>query len=167
MNCPDHLPTHETRITTHSPAETELLGGRLGAMLGGGIVVCLAGELGAGKTWFTRGLARGWGSEFAATSPTFTLINLYPHAADDRRFYHADAYRLADAGDAMTTGIEDVFDVSDVIVIEWPERVQNILPTERLWVSIERAGEGSRDFHFMACGAAAVEALAALESGSA
>lgn len=149
-------------MTSKSPQETEQLGERLGAVLRSGDVLCLSGELGAGKTCLTRGLARGWGADARVTSPTFTLINEYRRPGDALRFHHVDAYRLADADDALTTGLDDVLDAPGVVVIEWPERIAPALPEDCLWVSIADDGPGCRTFTFRAegpRGAALLEAL--------
>lgn len=152
-------------ITTHSPAETERLGERLGAALRDGDLLCLSGPLGAGKTVLTRGLARGWGAAGRVTSPTFTLINEYRRPADGARFFHVDCYRLSGPLDAMTTGLEDALDAPGVVAIEWPERIAEMLPTERLWIAIEDAGPGARRFTFRADGARATELVKATLGG--
>jgi tRNA threonylcarbamoyladenosine biosynthesis protein TsaE len=152
-------------ITTHSLAETERLGERLGAALRDGDLLCLSGPLGAGKTTLTRGLARGWGAAGRVTSPTFTLINEYRHPSDGERFFHVDCYRLSGPLDAMTTGLEDVLDAPGVIAIEWPERIADMLPAERLWIAIADAGRGSRRFTFRADGVRAEELMIAALGG--
>jgi tRNA threonylcarbamoyladenosine biosynthesis protein TsaE len=144
-------------ITTHSLAETERLGERLGAALRDGDLLCLSGPLGAGKTTLTRGLARGWGAVQRVTSPTFTLINEYRRPADATRFFHVDCYRLSGPLDAVTTGLEDALDAPGVVAIEWPERIAEMLPAERLWIAIADAGPGARRFTFRADGARAVK----------
>jgi tRNA threonylcarbamoyladenosine biosynthesis protein TsaE len=132
------------KLATHSPLETEHLGQHLGQHLQPGDLICLAGDLGAGKTCFVRGLARGWGAVERPTSPTFTLINEYHRQADARRLYHVDCYRLGSARDAQSTGLDDVLASGDVVVIEWPERILAILPDQRLWIALRDAGEIDR-----------------------
>jgi tRNA threonylcarbamoyladenosine biosynthesis protein TsaE len=139
-------------LTTRSPSDTEQLGKQIGAWLQGGDLLCLSGILGAGKTCLVRGLAQGWGAAERPTSPTFTLINEYQRAQDRQRFYHVDCYRLAGAADAWTTGLEDLFDASNVMVIEWPERILDALPAGRLWIAIRDLGETSREFTLSASG---------------
>ena len=114
--------------------------------LGPGLVVLVGGAPGAGKTALTRGLARGWGALERVTSPTFTLINEYRRARDSERFYHVDAYRLSGAEEAVTTGLEDILDAPGVVVIEWPERIEPLLPAGRLWIDITAGGESERTF---------------------
>lgn len=145
-------------ITTHSPEDTEALGQRLGALIEPGDVIALSGALGAGKTCFVRGLARGWGAVERPTSPTFTLINEYHRPDGAGQMYHVDCYRLENAGDAWSTGLEDVLASGDIVVIEWPERIADILPGARLWIGIDSPGETDREFHLSASGARA-EAL--------
>jgi tRNA threonylcarbamoyladenosine biosynthesis protein TsaE len=144
-------------LITHAPAETEQLGERIGARLRAGDLLCLAGELGAGKTCLTRGLARGWGAVERPTSPTFTLVNEY-RRADGARMYHVDCYRLSGEADAWTTGLDDLFD-QGVVVIEWPERIGGALPAARLWVAIDDLGGDNRRFVFSASGERAGELI--------
>ena len=151
-------------VTTDSATATERLGERLGKHLLSGDILCLSGDLGAGKTCLTRGLARGWGALERPTSPTFTLINEYQRAGDRQRFFHVDCYRLANAEDAWTTGLEDVFDAAGVVVIEWPERIQGALPAERLWVQIHNVGDNERKFTVHATGERATELLSVVLS---
>jgi tRNA threonylcarbamoyladenosine biosynthesis protein TsaE len=154
-----------TILKTNSPAETEALGERLGASLRPGDLIALAGELGAGKTCLVRGLARGWGAQERPTSPTFTLINEYHQKDGLARMYHVDCYRLEDARDAWSTGLEDVLASGEIVVIEWPERVREILPTDLLWIEIDSTDENSRELRLKAAGSRAGELMAALASG--
>jgi tRNA threonylcarbamoyladenosine biosynthesis protein TsaE len=151
-----------TTLTTHSPAATESLGERLGALLRPGDVIALSGDLGAGKTCFVRGLARGWGAAERPTSPTFTLINQYHRQVDAARMAHVDCYRLEDARDAWSTGLEDILASGDIVVIEWPERIREILPPDRLWIAIDSPAETDREFHISASGPRASDLLRAL-----
>jgi tRNA threonylcarbamoyladenosine biosynthesis protein TsaE len=144
---------------TRSPEETEHLGEYLGALLNPGDVVCLAGNLGAGKTCLVRGMAQGWGASGQATSPTFTLINEYRRADDQPRFYHMDGYRLSGAADALSTGLDDILDARGILVIEWPERVLEALPADRLLVAITDQGEDRREMVFTAGGPQAAALL--------
>lgn len=151
--------TSEITLTliTRSATETERLGERMGMLLQAGDVLCLSGTLGAGKTCLTRGLARGWGALEKPTSPTFTLINEYRRSSDSQRFYHVDCYRLKDAADALTTGLEDIFDAAGVVVIEWPERIEEALPPERLWIQITDRGGEERQLDFLPAGERAIQ----------
>jgi tRNA threonylcarbamoyladenosine biosynthesis protein TsaE len=147
---------------TESAGETEALGEQLGMLIGAGDVVCLAGSLGAGKTCLVRGMVRGWGAGEQATSPTFTLINEYRRSDDVLRFYHMDSYRLSGAADALSTGLGDILDAQDILVIEWPENILDTLPDDRLWIAISDQGEDSRELVLTAGGPRAAALLGKL-----
>ena len=112
----------DLEILTHSADETIEQGRKLGARLKPPALVLLSGELGAGKTTFTKGLAAGLGAadEDEVTSPTFTLIHHYTRG---QRAYHIDLYRITDAHDLGTLGIEDIFSEFAVVIVEWPEKL--------------------------------------------
>lgn len=158
------IPTEEPAATylSDDPAQTASLGAQLGGLLQRGDVVCLHGELGAGKTHFTQGIARGWGVTAHVTSPTFTLLNEYGRERDGTRLYHLDCYRLADAAEAWALGLDDILDADGVLVVEWPERILAALPLERLWVSLRHEGEGRRHLAFSANGGRYADLLADL-----
>lgn len=151
-------------LETESVAQTQALGYRLASGLRSGDVLALAGELGAGKTAFTQGLARGMGITAAVTSPTFVLINRYV-APDGRVLQHADCYRLANAlAEMWDIGLADLFAGDDVVVIEWADRITGLLPDERLQVDFTYLTEVRRRLHFVAHGARYVELLVACYS---
>jgi len=129
-----------TVLKTCSAAGTEELGRVLGGLLLPGDVICLSGELGAGKTVFARGVARGLGVGGAVTSPTFTLINEYTGRLP---FYHLDVYRLGGAEEMDDLGYAEYFYGSGVTVVEWAERVAAVLPEERLEIYIAPGKDGS------------------------
>lgn len=120
--------TSETqRIVTDAVADTEAIGGRLARLLGGGTVVALHGPLGAGKTAFARGIARGLGITEPITSPTFTIAQEY-QSPTGLWFYHLDMYRIRDESDALAFGVEEyLFSPGAVTVVEWPERITGLL----------------------------------------
>jgi tRNA threonylcarbamoyladenosine biosynthesis protein TsaE len=120
-------------FVSSSPLNTERFGRLLGGLLRPGDVVCLEGELGAGKTLLTRGIALGMGIEHPVSSPTYTLINEYP---GNIPLYHFDAYRLESADDLYDIGGDDLLYGQGVSVIEWASRVEDALPAERLWIRI-------------------------------
>ena len=126
---------------SHSPEETEQLGEQLGRTLRPGSVVAYRGDLGMGKTAFTRGLARGLGCTCRVTSPTFTIVNEYSGALP---LFHFDMYRLDSSDDLFDIGWEDYLDRGGVCAVEWSERVEDALPDDTLWVSIAR-GDGEND----------------------
>jgi tRNA threonylcarbamoyladenosine biosynthesis protein TsaE len=138
-------------VFSHSAAQTERLGVRLGELLKPGDVLCLAGELGAGKTCFATGVGRGWGALEPVTSPTFVLVNEY-HRANGRVLHHVDAYRLRDAAEAASFGFADLLATADALMIEWPERLQPALPAERLWLDLGYVDESKRNLRFTATG---------------
>lgn len=128
-----------------SPEETFRLGEKLGRKLTGGEVVCLYGELGAGKTVLAKGLGKGLGVTGEIISPTFTLIQEYPLASsEDMRFIHMDLYRLNCIEEAEVIGVTDFFQDDCVCLIEWPEIISELLPPERLEIRIEGSGESPR-----------------------
>lgn len=120
-------------VRTTSPQETEAVGARLGAELRAGDVVALTGELGAGKTVFTRGLAEGAGAGGHVASPTFTLIREYHGRVT---VFHADLYRLDARAQLVDIGLEEILDGDGVAVIEWAEKARHLLPAEYLWIEI-------------------------------
>ncbi len=157
------METAKRERLSRSVTETEQLGERLGAALHGGELICLAGELGAGKTAFTRGIGRGWGAAEPITSPTFTLIHEHHRTSDRQTLYHVDGYRLSGAADAWTVGLDELLHGEGVVVIEWPENVADALPQERLWMTLDFVDDQTRQLTFQANGAWAVALLAALE----
>ena len=126
-------------IISHHPQETFDLGRRLAAELKAGDVLALAGDLGAGKTQFTKGLAAGLGVNASVTSPTFTLIHEYPGGR--LPLYHIDLYRLESAVEALEMGIDDYLAGDGVTVVEWADKFEEIVPRGARWVRF-RALEG-------------------------
>ena len=123
---------------THSLAETEELGCRLGRTLGPGAVVAYFGGLGMGKTAFTRGLARGLGCRGRVTSPTFTIVNEYDGPTP---LFHFDMYRLADADALFDIGWEDYLDRGGVCAVEWSENVDDALDDDAIRVDTRRGAQ--------------------------
>ena len=156
------LPATTAEFLSHSPEETRSLGIRLGALLQPGDVLCLQGDLGAGKTTLTQGLAQGWGTLDAVSSPTFIIVNVY-RRADGGQLYHLDTYRLDSGPEAEELDIDAML-MRGPLVIEWPERVQNVLPDERLWITLEHVDDTERRFHFEARGARAMELLERIQT---
>jgi tRNA threonylcarbamoyladenosine biosynthesis protein TsaE len=106
---------------SHSPAETELLGEQFGRAAEHGLVIALSGDLGAGKTQFVKGLARGLGISAHVHSPTFTLVNEY--GGGRLKLFHLDLYRLETRAQILSAGLEEFFQPDGVSVIEWAERI--------------------------------------------
>ena len=129
------------QFTTNSPAETEAVGAALGAVLKPGTVIAYRGDLGAGKTAFTRGLARGLGAGEIVTSPTYTIVNEY--LSGRLPLFHFDMYRLASSDDLWDIGLEDYLDRGGVCAVEWSENVDDAMENA-IYVTIEKTGEESR-----------------------
>lgn len=129
-------------IRTTSADETTALGEKLGKHLKPGDVVALYGDLGAGKTTLTRGIAAGLGLDADIHSPTFTLIHEHPGKIP---LYHVDLYRLADVQEVETLGLEEYIYSDGVTVIEWSEKIQSLLPSERLDITLRMAGNTDRE----------------------
>lgn len=146
-----------------SPAQTARISERLGKLLAGGEVIGLEGQLGAGKTCFAQGLGRGWGATADLTSPTFTLIHELRRAADRRRLYHVDLYRLESEREAWMLGLSDLMDATASVLIEWPERAPALLPPDRLWIKLDLVDDTRRRLTFTPSGARHLALLAALK----
>ena len=147
----DDKPLRTWERRTESPEQTESLAERLGRLLQPGDVIALVGELGSGKTLFSQGLARGLEvpETFYITSPTFVIINEYPGKIP---FYHLDLYRVGNAAEFSELGIEEILYGQGAVAIEWPERLGENLPAERLEVHLEFSDETSRSLAFEAFG---------------
>ena len=126
---------------TNAPEETEALGEKLGKLLRPGTVLAYLGDLGAGKTAFTRGLARGLGCRETVTSPTYTIVNEY--LGGRLPLFHFDMYRLASSDDLWDIGWEDYLDRQGVCAVEWSENVPEAM-TGALTVRIEKLGDSVR-----------------------
>jgi tRNA threonylcarbamoyladenosine biosynthesis protein TsaE len=144
-------------ITTHGPDETRQFGERLGGALRTGDVLLLNGDLGAGKTTLTQGIASGFGIAEPVQSPTFTLVAEH-EGADGRRLYHLDLYRLQDEADLESFGYEQFLDpVDGISIIEWPERAGDWLPDAFLLIDITVAGPSARRLRLEAHGRMALD----------
>ena len=147
-------------INSGSPQETKSLGKWLGQLLRAGDLICLCGDLGAGKTLYCRGIGIGWGADEPLTSPTFNLAQEHRRASDEARLFHIDCYRLRGPDDADSIGLHDILDSSAIALLEWPERVETVLPAARLWIDIFVDGGARREFVLRACGEPYVTLLA-------
>ena len=126
---------------TNSPEETQTLGAKLGAKLLPGAVIAYRGDLGAGKTAFTRGIAQGLGSSDMVTSPTYTIVNEY--LSGRMPLFHFDMYRLPDSDSLFDIGWEDYLERGGVCAVEWSENVADAME-DTIIISIEKTGEESR-----------------------
>jgi tRNA threonylcarbamoyladenosine biosynthesis protein TsaE len=130
-------------IETHSSEETIARGREIGAALQPPVLVLLTGDLGAGKTTLTKGIAAGAGAalEDDVTSPTFTLIHKYQGA---KRIYHVDLYRVGDCRDLETLGLEDIFSENAIVIVEWPDRLKLRTDWPVLRIGLEHVSEDVR-----------------------
>ena len=135
---------------SRSPEQTRRIGMRLGEALQAGDVICLQGDLGAGKTTFVQGVALGWGSSDSVSSPTFIIVNVY-RRGDEARLFHMDAYRLDSTLEAEELDLDSML-AQGPLLIEWPERIDGLVPDERLWVKLEHIDEEEREMKFKASG---------------
>ena len=126
---------------TNSPEETERVGMALGAVLTPGTILAYEGDLGAGKTAFTRGLARGLGATEQVTSPTYTIVNEY--LSGRLPLFHFDMYRLASADDLWDIGWEDYLERGGICAVEWSENVREAME-DAITIRIEKLGEDTR-----------------------
>ncbi len=134
-----------------NPEMTQAFGAALGSCVEAGQVLALEGDLGAGKTKLVQGLAHGLDVTESVNSPTFILANEY--YSGRLPLYHIDAYRVADAVEARSFGLDDYLNGDGVTVIEWAERVEPALPRERLWITLEYLSETARRVRVTASGA--------------
>ena len=137
-------------FSSRSPDQTRRIGAHLGGALQAGDVVCLQGDLGAGKTTFVQGVAQGWGSLDSVSSPTFIIVNEYGRA-DSNRLFHMDAYRLDSALEAEQLDLDTML-ADGALLIEWPERIDGLVPVDNLWISLEHVVDDERKMMFKACG---------------
>lgn len=123
-------------IESYSPEETKAFGKKLGEKAKEGSIYCLSGDLGVGKTVFTKGFAEGLGvTDKYITSPTFTIINEYKGRLN---LYHFDVYRISAIEEMDDTGYEDYFFGNGVCLVEWAELVKEVIPEEAVWITVEK-----------------------------
>lgn len=132
--------------TTNSPEETIRFGSEIAEKFGYGKILALESGLGGGKTVLAKGIALGLGvkNPDIVTSPTFTLVNCY--FGDQGEIYHVDLYRIEDSGQALSIGIEELLESGKTVIIEWAERIRNLLDNRTVWVKIEVKGNTERLF---------------------
>ncbi|MTI53457.1 tRNA (adenosine(37)-N6)-threonylcarbamoyltransferase complex ATPase subunit type 1 TsaE [Geosporobacter ferrireducens] len=126
------------KLTSHDPKETDQIGYKLGTLLQKGDVVCLTGDLGAGKTTMTQAIARGLGVKEDVTSPTFALIHEYNGRMP---VYHFDVYRIRNIEELEDLGYEEYFYGQGVCIIEWASQIREVIPKEHLWIHIQQGVE--------------------------
>ena len=133
---------------TYGPQETHDLGRKLGAQALPGQVICLEGDLGVGKTVFTQGFAEGLGIDGPVNSPTFTILQIYEEGR--LPLYHFDVYRIGDAQEMEEIGYEEYFYGQGVCLIEWPSRIEELIPPKAARILIEKAPEKGFDYRRIA-----------------
>lgn len=138
-------------MRTNSPAETRALGERLASQLQAGDVLLLLGDLGAGKSELTRGIAKGLGVTATVASPSFTILNVYEEGRVP--LYHFDWYRLNDVEELYELGMDEYLGGDGVAVVEWPSQCPEAIPETCLEVRITPVGENERDISLTPCGA--------------
>lgn len=131
-------------VITQGPEETFELGRQMGREAKPGQVYCLSGDLGVGKTVFTQGFAKGLGIEEPVNSPTFTILQSYEEGR--LPLYHFDVYRIGDVEEMEEIGYEDCFYGDGVSLVEWPGLVEEILPENAIWITIEKDLEQGFDY---------------------
>ncbi len=137
----------EKKLESASPDETESIAIELAKEAKAGSIYTLSGDLGVGKTVFARGFARGLGIMSPVTSPTFTLVNEYRKGR--LPLYHFDVYRLGEAEELYDTGFEDYLENGGVVLIEWAERIEELLPRPYFYISIEKDLSRGEDFRLI------------------
>ena len=136
------LDPNSLEIFSRSPEQTRRVGMRLGGFLQPGDVICLQGELGAGKTTLVQGITQGWGSLDAVSSPTYVLVNIY-RRLDLSSLFHLDTYRIESLSEAAELDLDDML-AQGPLVIEWPERLQLLLPEDHLWIRMNYQDDEQR-----------------------
>lgn len=144
------------KYETTDPKQTQALAKKIADLASAGLVITLNGDLGAGKTTFTKGFAEALGIEDRVKSPTFNILNTYESGRIP--LYHFDAYRLEEAG-AEDQGFEDYLGTDGVTLIEWPQFMKDLLPNDRLVMTFERTSEGDNDRVISVTGLGRFEAL--------
>ncbi len=130
------------KFVSHSAAETEAVGEKFARMLRPGNVVAFLGGLGAGKTAFTRGMARTLSPDADVSSPTFALVNDYGGKVP---FWHFDMYRITTMDDLYSTGFFDYLEMGGILAVEWSENITGALPEDTIYVRITPTGENDRE----------------------
>ncbi len=142
----------ELDISSHSPEQTERLGIRLGQLLQAGDILCLSGDMGAGKTVFSAGIGQGWGAQSRLTSPTYNLVHEHRHPQDNTLLYHLDCYRLTHESETDGISWDDMLESNGILLIEWAENIESALPPHHLWIDFMVPEPTRRRLAFEAAG---------------
>lgn len=132
----------ESRFISHSPSDTEKIAADFASLCDGGTVIAMKGDLGAGKTCFVRGFAKGMGYDGDVNSPTFALVNEYKGGRLD--IYHFDMYRVSGWEDLYSTGYFDYLELGGVLIVEWSENIEAALPEGTVTVTVSAVSENDR-----------------------
>lgn len=140
-------------IVSDSLERTSDIGAAIGAVLRGGELIAMVGELGSGKTHLVKAIAAGLAvaDESVVTSPTFTLVQEY---AARLHIFHLDAYRLEGPADFLRLGFDEMVTAGSVVLVEWADRVRAAIPGDAIWICLRRVNETAREFEFTYCGEA-------------
>ena len=132
-------------------------------------MVCLSGELGAGKTTFSSGIGVGWGAVSALTSPTFVIVRQHYRPQDGQSLYHLDTYRVDSEDDLESIGFDDIVDADGAVLIEWAEKIEAALPPDALWIYIahDEDDDDTRIFDLSPKGINSTGLLARFQQGEA
>jgi tRNA threonylcarbamoyladenosine biosynthesis protein TsaE len=131
-------------VISRSVTQTRRIGMRLGELLLPGDVICMEGNLGAGKTTLAQGIASGWGSYDSVTSPSYVLVNVY-RRLDQNRLFHLDAYRLSGSEEALDLDLDAML-AQGPLLVEWADRIQEALPDDYLWIKMQLINDEQRDY---------------------
>ena len=135
------------KFISHSETDTENFAAEFAGKLPAGSVVTLQGDLGAGKTVFARGFARGLGITEPVSSPTYTIVQEY-QLPDRKRLYHLDLYRISSPESALAFGVDEFFDDPDgYALVEWPERIGNVIPDNAIKITLRHLSESEREIN--------------------
>ena len=157
-----YMAIHEWSGVSRSADETKDIGRAIGKTVAAGTLVLLIGQLGAGKTTLTQGLADGLGVTAYTKSPSFVLVNEYQGRLP---LFHMDLYRIDDPAEAWELGLDDYLGRDGVLAVEWADRATSIFPDDRLEISIEYVSDSERRLSATASGPVSAQALSALPEG--
>jgi len=144
------MDSHNFEFFSRSPEQTRRLGSRIGSLLAPGDLICLSGDLGAGKTTLVQGIAHGWESVDPVSSPTFVIVNEY-HRKTGETLFHMDAYRLENSAEAFDLDLDRMLE-QGALLVEWGERIKDALPDNALWIRMSWMADEQRGLWFTATG---------------
>lgn len=149
----------EFEFISRDEQQSYRLGIRIGRLTRLSDVLCLCGDISTGKTVIARGIGIGWGYADRIVSAMNVIIKRYPNIQNDSWLYHIDCFRIASVSEAIDLGIEEIFDSPAVIMIEWADKIKEIIPTDSLWLHINAVGDDTRSIKFSPGGARSMSLL--------